>query len=400
VANDKKGKAIKYLLIYTTGDFPYGMAPENLVRQLSLGLVFNDIRLKIIRLRGRWYNYTNDTGIEAQNFVLPRVPKNEMAKIFELITFILLIPFSVIKNTIKYKADGLILYGVEYFYLIFPYWIACRLMGIKLIRITTDFYHSSTVVPVWWKKPKLFFYKFQFKHFDKYLDGIVSLSQFMAEYAIECGVKREKIIVIPHFIDTESFSGKYYTIQQADKVRIGFCGSATEANGIFDLIEAFNRVHQKFPETELLIIGEPAPKEKIRIKQMASTDGNSVKITGLLSRPEVPVALLTCQILVNPRKSGLSAEAGFPTKLGEYFSCGLPVVATLVGDIKYYFTDKRELVMVNPDRPDELAEALIFLLNNVEESRQIGLRGYEWAKNNLDFKTNAAKLKEFLQLIM
>lgn len=399
MVSDKESKGIKSLIIYTTGDFPYGMAPENLVRQMALGLVSHKVSLKIIRLRGKWYNFQNETGIEAANLLLTKVPKTEAGKIIELLTFLFLVPISIIKNKFKYKSDAILLYGVEYFYLIFPYWIACKMFGIKLIRITTDYYKESSIVPVWWKRPKLYFYRFQFKHFDKYLDGIVSLSSYMAEYAAQCGVKKERIIIVPHFIDIEGFSKGIPKIPKTTKTRIGFCGSPTEANGILDLIEAFRLVYEMYPESELLIIGEPTHRIKSIILQMTAALRDTVKITGLLSRDAVPAELLTCSILVNPRKSGVSAEAGFPTKLGEYFSCRIPVVATRVGDLKYYFKDKKELVLVNPDHPAEIAEAISYLISNPDKARGIGTKGYEWAKDNLDYQANSAKLLEFINRI-
>lgn len=384
------------ILIYTTGDFPYGMAPESLVRQMALGLQSHEVKLKVIRLRGQHYHYNNDTGIETSDFFLPRLTTSEIVKIIELFAFLFLISFSVIKNKIINKSDAVILYGVEYFYLIFPFWIACQLTRTKLIRITTDYYKESTVVPVWWKKPKLFFYKFQFAHFDKYLDGIVSLSSFMAEFALQNGVSPKKVIVIPHFIDTEGFCNGITPGTPSGKSRIGFCGSPNKSNGIYDLIEAFKIVYDEYPNAELFIIGEPTSNDKNDIENSIGPVKDSVKISGLLTRREVPEALLTCHILVNPRISGQFAEAGFPTKLGEYFSTGLPVIATSVGDIKNYFTDKQELLLVSPDKPSELANAIIFLLKNDEISHQIGQRGYEWAKANLDYKTNTSKLLEFI----
>jgi glycosyltransferase involved in cell wall biosynthesis len=115
-----------------------------------------------------------------------------------------------------------------------------------------------------------------------------------------------------------------------------------------------------------------------------------------MSRDKIPETLLTCDILVNPRKSGVFAEAGFPTKLGEYFSTKKPVISTRVGDIKSYFTDKNELVLVEPDNPDQLSLAIIYLTENKSQAKRIGDNGYGWAIRNLDFKTNTKKLIDFL----
>ncbi|MDD4729488.1 MAG: glycosyltransferase family 4 protein [Dysgonamonadaceae bacterium] len=386
------------ILVYTTGDFPYGMAPESLVRQMTLGFKNHNVRVKVIRLRGESYGLYNDTEIEVSNFLFSKVTKNELAKFTELIATILLIPFSVLRNVLHHRYNTVILYGVEYFYQIFPFWIICKFLKIKLIRITTDYYRVSTVVPVWWKKPKLWFYNFQFKHFDRYLDGIISLSTYMANMAIANGAKAEKVLVIPHFIDVLGFCEDIEQIKHNDRFRIGYCGTVVDLNGVFDLIEAFLLVHSSYPNTELFIIGNPTGNNLDRIKAMTENIKESVIISGLLSKKEVPKALLSCNVLVNPRKSGIFAEAGFPTKLGEYFATSLPVISTKVGDIKNYFTNKKELILINPDTPVEIAESIIWLMKNYEEAKIIGKSGNTWAIDNLDYMKNTNKILKFVQL--
>lgn len=388
---------INGVLVYTTGDFPYGMAPESLVRQMTLGFKNHKVRVKVIRLRGETYGHDNDTDIEVSNFLFNRVTKNELTKFTELIATMLLIPFSVLGNVWHQRYNAVILYGVEYFYQIFPFWIICKLLKVKLIRITTDYYRVSTVVPVWWKKPKLWFYNFQFRHFDKYLDGIVSLSTYMANMAITNGAKAEKVLVIPHFIDVLGFCEDIEPFKHNDRFRIGYCGTVVDLNGVFDLIEAFLLVHSNYPNTELYIIGNPTGDNLDRINAMTENIKDSVIITGLLSKKMVPKALLTCNVLINPRKSGVFAEAGFPTKLGEYFATSLPVISTKVGDIKGYFTNMRELLLINPDTPTELAESISWLINSTEEAKIIGKAGNSWAIANLDYVKNTEKILSFIQ---
>jgi glycosyltransferase involved in cell wall biosynthesis len=384
------------ILVYTTGDFPYGMAPESLVRHMALGFKENNVRIKVVRLRGQTYMHANDTGIEASNFLFRKKTTNDFIKLIELIALIILSPFSIIYNRLRYRYNVTILYGVEYFYQILPFWFACKLTRSKLIRITTDFYRESTVVPVWWKKPKLFFYLFQYKYFDKFLDGIVSLSSYMSDYAKINGVNPDKVLIIPHFVDTDRFCQGYSLNQSDDKFRVGFCGTVVEPNGIFELIDAFKIVNERYPNTELLIIGEPWVNERERIKKQIGQFESSIKVTGLLSPMEVPAAMLSCNVLVNPRKSSLAADAGFPTKIAEYFATGLPVISTPVGDIKFYFTNQVEILLVKPDDPEAIAEAIIFVIENKAKALEIGKKGFEWAEKHLNHKSNARKILNFI----
>lgn len=388
-----------FFLIYTTGDFPYGMAPENLVRQMSLGLQYHKTRVKVVRVRGKSYNQNNNTGVESSDLLFKIRVSNEIIKVIEFIGILFAIPISLIRNYFKQKPDVVILYGVEYFYFVLPFWILSRILKFKIIRIVTDYYKKSTIVPVWWKKPKLFFYQLQFKKFDKYLDGIVSLSNYMSDYAKKNGVNPDKVIVIPHFIDIAGFCRGKSINHNPQLFRIGYCGTIVSTNGIYDLIEAFRIIHNKYPNTELLIIGQQASTEKIKIIDLITPFNGAAKITGLLNAEDVSNALLTCNVLVNPRKPSLAAEAGFPTKLGEYFATGIPVIATRVGDLKNYFLHEQELMLVNPDQPKEIVDAIMFLLKNSNKAQEIGIKGFEWGKTNLDYKKNTYKLLEFIKCV-
>ena len=57
------------IAIYTTGDFPYGGAPESFVRQMALGLHENNMNVEVIRWRGDKYQRENDLPIERVNYL-------------------------------------------------------------------------------------------------------------------------------------------------------------------------------------------------------------------------------------------------------------------------------------------------------------------------------------------
>lgn len=372
------------------------MAPENLVRQLALGLNGNNVLVKVVRFRGKTYNQNSSINIECSNLLFKNRVANEVVKVFELFAILFAIPISLIRNSLKYKPDVIILYGVDYFYFVFPFWLFSKILNIKIVRIVTDYYKESTIVPVWWKQPKLFFYRLQFTFFDKYLTGVVTLSSYMANFAQKNGVESSRIIVIPHFIDVEGFCKYAADMKSGNKIRIAFCGTINESNGIFDLIEAFKVVSKDRSDIELVIIGEPLKVVREEIEARLALFSQSYTITGMLPKNKIPEALLSCNILVNPRQAGVFAEAGFPTKLGEYFATKRPVVSTSVGDVKYFFTNKRELVVVEPNNPEMLAEGILFLANNPTEAEIIGNYGYSWAMSNLDYKENAHKLLVYI----
>lgn len=380
------------IVIVTAGDYPYGMAAETLVRNLVLGIHENGDSVEVVRLRGRRFDFDNDTPVMSSNFLFSKPIKNEALKFFELAAIIAWIPLFVANRKLYRKDNAIVLYGIDYAYQIVPFILWSSLFKMKCYRIVTDHYKRSTIMPVWWKAPKLFFNSLQYRYIDRYLNGVIVLTHYLYDRCVKAGVGANKILLIPHFIKTSSEQ-----IQPVNEGKdlVGFCGHPSLGNGIIDLFTAFGIVRKEYEDLSLLVMGElPESVSQLCKQNPLLTQG--VVFTGFVSTSEVAKNLSNCKILVNPRQKGLSAEAGFPTKLGEYFAAKKPVVATRIGDLKTYFTDREQLVFAEPNDPQSLANAIAYLILNPIDAERIANNGYNWALNNLDYKNNAAKLLSFI----
>lgn len=385
------------ITIYTTSDFPDGGAAENFVRQMALGINASGSKVNVVLLRGHYLEQNaNDTRIVCGCLLFKRRFSSEFLKFLELLLIILAIPFSVIRNRINNKTKIILLYGVEYFYLVLPFYIVGKIFRIKVYRVVTDRYTDKGIAPTWWKNPKVFFYQLQYKYFDRFFAGIICLSSYLKENAVANGTSN--VCVIPHFIDIEMFSNDTYNIIpfSNEKVRLGICGTLNKANGLFVLLNAFLLLKKDYPDIKLTLIGPISESDSIISREILKDVLVSVNFVGKVNGSLVPGLLSTCDILVNPRISSTFAEAGFPTKLGEYFATKRPVVATAVGDLNLYFESNRELILVRPDSAESLAEGIIFLLQNKELARQIGINGFDWARENVEYKNSAKRLMAFI----
>jgi len=266
------------------------------------------------------------------------------------------------------------------------------LLNIKIYRFITDYYGEKVISPKPWKKPKVFFYHLQFNFLDKYLNGLVFLSSFMQQISFKYGIKENKTIVIPHFIDIKSFKvKKNYNFKV-----IGYCGTVNESNGLYILVESFIRLKDLYNDLILYIIGPISENDKKKILNLLSDKNDSVFIFGSLPQTEIPIKLIECDILVNPRISSITAEAGFPTKVGEYLATKTPVISTALGDITKYFTNYKELILIEPDSVDALITGILFVLENKEKAIEIANSGHLWALNNLDYIISTKKLLKFI----
>ncbi len=381
------------IAVYTSGDFPYGLAPENFVRQMALGLHHAGSLTEVVRWRGSRYPFQNDTPVRAFHFLFRKPFSNELLKFAELLLLLCFIPLKLVYRKIFRGDQVIILYGLEYAYIVLPFLLCAKLTRTKCFRVITDAYAVQSIVPVGWKKPKLWFYRLQAAYADRLLDGLVVLSSHLRDACLARGIPAEKVLLIHHFIDAGGSSGAP-SGQTAN--RIGYVGTPSEANGITDLAAAFRMVTEKIPAAELMIIGRMDQELQQRIREISGEKGK-LFFPGMLPKEEAAAGMRSCSVLVNPRRKGNWADAGFPTKLGEYLASRIPVVQTRTGDPAHCLADHREVVFATPNDPASLAAAILYVLEDQARAETIGNAGYQWAVEHLDYLANGRKLLAFLE---
>lgn len=382
------------ITILTTSDFPYHGATENFVRQMSKGLQINNAKIEVIRFWGERYSNINDTSIKSSNYLFKKPFKNELLKPIEALIQVLFIPLFIGCRKLYNQDKAIIMYGLDRAYFVFPVTILSKLFRIKCYRIISEIYPTYSYANQWWRKPLIFFYNIQLKYLDKHLNGVIVLSNFSKEICLKNKVKNDNLILIPHFIDLNIKK----TIKKEKEIfSIGFCGSPTVENGVLDLIMAIDLIsHNPTYNFELVIIGSISNDVEKRIEEL-NFNKQKIHFIGLLTKDQVDEELQKFHVLVNPRRSGILADSGFPTKLGEYFATKKPIVSTRVGDLARYFIDKNEIIFAEPNNPESLADAIIFAYKNKKESEKIGINGYNWAMENLDYVKNSKKLIDFIE---
>jgi glycosyltransferase involved in cell wall biosynthesis len=206
---------------------------------------------------------------------------------------------------------------------------------------------------------------------------------------------------MPNLTDPKRFEISDIKPYRQGKITIGYVGTPTKKDGILDLIESFGILNKTFKETHLLIIGDITNGNSVveDLKIFASKTGvneDSITFTGLQSHTQIPRLLLSCQILALTRPNGIFAEAGFPTKLGEYFSCKKPVLITKVGDVSLYFKNEEQVILAEPENIPSIVDGIKKILTDKQLSDHLSLRAYEWMDENLNYVNQSKKISDFI----
>ncbi|GAB6282663.1 MAG: hypothetical protein STSR0008_14090 [Ignavibacterium sp.] len=392
----------KKIFIITNSDFPFGGASANFLRLFALGFSENNIEVDVILQRGRGYKDNSEfklpDNIHLVNSLFFQRSQNPFHKIIDTIYGILRPIFYFIKNKDK---PNIVFYYNYSAIVIFPSFIIFKIFRIPTCNIIVEWYEKSTLVKKYLDIWKWYDFQLRMKFLNRQFEYLLVFTRFLRNYYIDKKYNPDKIYLQPNLVDIKLFENcKELEPVDGNEFIIGYCGSPYRKDGINDLLEAFSITSKFKKNIKLKIIGDIPGKSVIpQLKQLAIQLGiiNNVNFTGLLPFSEIPQQLNECDILVLARPKGIFAEAGFPTKVGEYFACKKPVVVTAVGDLPYYFKDNNEVLLAEPDNPDSVSEKLILLYDNKDLRKMIADNGYNWVKENLDYHKAVKKIILFFK---
>lgn len=158
----------------------------------------------------------------------------------------------------------------------------------------------------------------------------IAVSEAIKKQAIEYGIPKDKINVSYIGVDTERFSPDPAATPITARKQVMFVGRLVEKKGCLYLIQAFEKIQDKFPDIELVIIGR-GPLEE-RLKKYVSDHKVRVKFLGVMNSQQIKQQLDQSRVFCLP---SITAENGDAEGLGivilEAQACGVPVITSAKG---------------------------------------------------------------------
>jgi len=233
--------------------------------------------------------------------------------------------------------------------------------------------------------------------FIRRFDLVVAITRYLAGYAKPYLRPGADAIVIPIMVDCNEYRSDQSPATNPRLVT--YVGMLNEQkDGVTTLMTAFSRVAADLPDLCLRLVGDSDEARVSNIpefRRVAAELGvaDRVEFAGQVRRDEIPAYLADSSVLVLARPSSQRAEAGFPTKLGEYLASGRPVVVTRTSDIPEYLTDGESAYLAPPNDVDALAERLRSALAG-PGAAAIGAAGRLVAERCFDYRVGGAVLAE------
>lgn len=207
--------------------------------------------------------------------------------------------------------------------------------------------------------------------------AVITVNHQLAEW---CGrklaVPKDRIWCIPNMVSASAIGPGISDLPGTPGSRIVCVANLRAEKDHLSLVRAMALVVQRYPSAHLLLVGahsDPAYSasssyfEAVKQEVARNSLGQNISILG--QRRDISALLHVCDIGVLS-----SRTEGLPVSLLEYGMAGLPVVATQVGECEEVLDRGGAGLLVPPQSPRDLAEALLSLLDSRERRALLGER--------------------------
>ena len=149
---------------------------------------------------------------------------------------------------------------------------------------------------------------------------------------------------------------------------------------------------EKIPN-QVAYIGRDSNEKGIDILKKAESEinGNIVYCTDR-SWDEAMHVIKSSSVVVVP-----SRMESLPTVVKEAFFLNVPVIATNVGGIPELISHDETGILVPPENPNKIANAVNELLSNSEKAKKLAINGNNFVKNNLTWEVMLPKFIKFYE---
>ncbi|HEY5649449.1 MAG TPA: glycosyltransferase [Nitrospiria bacterium] len=225
------------------------------------------------------------------------------------------------------------------------------------------------------------------------VDRIIAVAESVRETLIGSGVPKDHVETIYGAIDTERFHPRDPDPALKTELKIpegmfivGKVAAFRPWKGYSFFLEAAALVLKEEPNVRFLCIGEDSDHGR-EMKEKARRLGIEENVTFTGYRDDVERFYPLLNVSVNCATGG----EGLPGVLRESMAMAVPVVATDTGGNRELIHDGETGILIPPEDARALAQAILRLIRNPEEARDLGEKGRGFMEGRFSIQAMVSK---------
>ncbi len=232
-------------------------------------------------------------------------------------------------------------------------------------------------------------------------DYVIGPSQELVDAIVGIGVNRANVSFIPNGVDTEKFNPRLRGDEIKEKQgiksdeKVILCPRRLALkNGVYYFVKAIPCIIERSGNVKCLIVGDGPEMAKLKsqVSELGTAVADSAIFAGRVPNSEMPKYYAASDIVVLPSLREATSIAGL-----EAMATGKPLVATNVGGIPQIIADGKTGILVPPRNPEELAYAIVSLLNDDEKRAKMGLNARKRTEREFSWQIIARQTQNLYQ---
>ena len=230
-------------------------------------------------------------------------------------------------------------------------------------------------------------------------DKILANSYYMKKFLIdEMHLEKKKIDVLPIAVDINAFkpvvnAKKELGLHGRDVIL--FIGRKVPYKGPQVLIDALPEICKAYPETLAILIGPDdffgshsgSYSDFLKERARKLNVEKNIIIKSFVPETALRMYLNAADVFVCPS----IWQEPFGKVVIEASACEKPVVATKVGGLPELVKDGENGILIPPNHPSALANAVLNLLGDKKAAKRMGKRGRQIVESNFSYEVASAK---------
>lgn len=230
------------------------------------------------------------------------------------------------------------------------------------------------------------------KSFDIFERAVVRFFDYVIYTTPFVGARYEKLKVRSGRVENYPIVELSETFEKDPQERIVYLGGMSRIRGLVEVIEAFSLVAKRYPTWELHLVGSARPaifEDELRALVKERGVAANVKFLSWVSYEEKERFSSRAAMGIITYLPYANNTSCLPNKLFDYMLVGLPVIASNFPLYREVVEPHRCGLIVDPARPEEIAEAMTHLIEHPVEARTMGQNGrravaqrYNWRRES------------------
>jgi len=225
---------------------------------------------------------------------------------------------------------------------------------------------------------------------------VVVTPAFKQDIINKYGIDPEKISIVENGVETDTFSPGV----DRDKIRdalglqhkfvVSYIGTLGLAHGLHTVVQAAERLKDRYPDALFLLVGEGADKNAL-MKTVNERGLQNVRFVPQQPRQEVPDLIRASDACLVLLKKAPVFETVIPTKMLEFLSCGRPVILGVDGQAREVLEAAQGGIAIEPESSEDLVKAVISLYHDHDLCEDLGRNGRRYIVENLSRRSTAER---------